>query len=241
MKNFSLNMILTATFAAPLLFGCATHVKSSESPTDKMMLLEREVRGLFHIGDDDTKTPKVERSKEKSVFVLYANRPAPTKNELYGNTKPARDASELYAILQCDKYVFLELYVKQTKVGYISIGDCTNRRSELEKLSHHQKEYVNSLMRLFPASTDKTVDVRNLGWFYRKTELSDALVHQFPVFLIGHGVLWPLTTVIFSNRNDETYIVQIDVSELCLRSMEQCGAYSKKATDGLLESLRGIF
>ena len=55
-----------------------------------------------------------------------------------------------------------------------------------------------------------------VGWYYAHETLAEGIEYfSYPVLLIGHGVLGPVTGVLYDKKTGKALVVQADVHQMC--------------------------
>lgn len=143
---------------------------------------------------------------------LRLGNPKPTSFELYGE-HPGQ-----YEEIVCERSVGFDILLNANVMGGISFGVCDREAQRVRKLVSVAKQNVDVMVAKISSSGGKIdpFELKQRGWTYEKDAGPEQSVsHYFPVILIGHGIMFVSTAVMFSEKADKAVIVQVNGMNLC--------------------------
>jgi hypothetical protein len=164
--------------------------------------------------------PKTEEEKAfysvvvKSIFAVM-----PGEREKFGLTYaerhpptfPGRELNSLEQVA-CEKIAAFGFLGFGTELGHLSAAVCSNGAS-VRTLSMRARANLSGLAKRLGGTE---ADFRKAGWYYEQQALADgAEFYYFPVLLVSHGILGPLTAVLYEKKSGKAVVVQIEVRQMC--------------------------
>jgi hypothetical protein len=150
----------------------------------------------------------------RSIFALV-----PAEREKFGLTLDERRPPSFYGrapntleALPCERIAAFGMLGFATELGHLSAAVCANG-ARARELSLRSKSRFGEMMKQF--GTDEA-QLRKAGWYYAEENLADdAEYYYFPVLLISHGVLGPVTGVLYEKKRGKALVVQAEVRRMC--------------------------
>jgi hypothetical protein len=129
-------------------------------------------------------------------------------------TQPAFPGSTTNSLEQvpCEKLAMLNIHGFATQLGQLGVAVC-NDGARVRALSRRSRASLAALLKQLGVDE---ADARRVGWYYAEDKLAGgAEFYYFPVLLIGHGVLGPLTGALYESTTRRAIVVQLDVHQMC--------------------------
>jgi hypothetical protein len=150
----------------------------------------------------------------RAIFALV-----PAERGKFGLTLDERQPPTFYGRelntiepLPCERIAAFGMLGFATELGHISAAVCADG-ARARELSRRAKAHLVAMARQFGASE---ADLRKAGWTFAQEALpGGADYYYFPVLLISHGVVGPLTGVLHERRSGKALVVQMEVRRMC--------------------------
>lgn len=148
----------------------------------------------------------------KSIFSLV-----PAERGKFGLTLDDRQPPTFYGrepntieALPCEKIAAFGFLGFANELGHISASVCANG-AKARELSLRAK---SSFAALTKGANDP--EARKIGWYYAQETLPDGAEYfYFPVLLISHGIVGPVTGVLHDRKGGRAIVVQAEVRKMC--------------------------
>lgn len=148
----------------------------------------------------------------KSIFSLV-----PAERGRFGLTLDERQPPTFYGrepntieALPCEKIAAFGFLGFANELGHISASVCANG-AKARELSLRAKSSWAAL-----AKGVNDAEARKIGWYYAQETLPDGADYfYFPVLLVSHGVVGPVTGVLHDRKGGRAIVVQAEVRKMC--------------------------
>ena len=98
------------------------------------------------------------------------------------------------------------------ELGHLGASVCSNG-AKARELSLRAKSHLAALAR---QSGAKEEDLRKAGWTFTQETLPDGAEYfYFPVLIVSHGVVGPVTGVLHDRKTGRALVVQTEVRQMC--------------------------
>jgi hypothetical protein len=115
--------------------------------------------------------------------------------------------------VQCEQVANFSIIGFANELGQIGASVCKNG-ARVREMAMRARDGLAAALKNLPPSSDE--QPRKAGLYYSQETLADgAEFFYFPVLLIGHGVLGPVTAVIYDKKTGSAAVVQAALLQMC--------------------------
>jgi len=113
----------------------------------------------------------------------------------------------------CEQVANFSIIGFANELGQIGGSVCRNG-ARVREMAMRARDALAATLKNVPRLSEE--EARKGGWYYSQETLADgAEFFYFPVLLIGHGVLGPVTGVIYDKKTGSAVVVQAGLLQMC--------------------------